>query len=232
MIDEDLHFRFNKLVPMPNILACTLRSPDLIVTPEELRQYKEDHKLCGPSTYYEQEGLLYWRDIYGPIVESRCTAECAAKLLQKYGVATYEDFAEKYWGPSYDITSAEEDAQSYSFHSNGNIAYPFMKVMAQTCPQGHWQWNVSELFDTETLIIEIKDGAIFLEEHWIQRVDPEHDERDFKTLDSLIWKHAKLWNGADGPQRALAAAQRLKVGDPGVRWLSVHERSCTTSTLC
>ncbi len=213
VIMEKIEFCFHKLVPMPPILACIRRSHDLLVTFEELRQYKEANKGPWLITNHEKKGLIYMCGMFGGIVESRCTTKLAAKLRKKYGVATRENFAEKYWGPSDEITNAWHHDKSYYFDTWGNIALPFMQVMAQSCPQGQWQWTVSELFDTETLVIEIKEGSIFLEEHWIKRVAPEHDERDFKPLDSLTWPDAKFWDGEVSPQRALAAGQSLNKGE-------------------
>ena len=74
------------------------------------------------------------------------------------------------------------------------------------------------------MVIEIKDGAIFLEEHRIKRIKPEYEERDFKDLDSLSWPDAKSWDGEDGPQRALAAAQRFEKEGDEYKVTNLHYR--------
>lgn len=222
IVDEDGLFCFSMLAPIPRILTKTQNEPNFVVSAEELRQFKEEY---GPriNTTYEPDGLLFVENDYGVIWESHCTPECAQMLQDKYGVTNMDNFIERYWVSDHDGQgrSKNEDG-AYQFFTPNRAPFEFMKIMAQACPQGHWKWQLFHEEFTEGINVEIKDGAVFLEDHWINLHSADIDDRKFDDDSDLFWRDALYWNGDEGVARALSEARRLQPG--GVYTAQLHHK--------
>jgi len=130
---EEEHFSFQAINPMPEELHW-VQSPVSIKTQEEIDAYKEEHK----DSEYMMRSF--------PI-----TKEMHSYYIQKYGCATWYDWANDMWGTKWDARDVKlenlfdgVEEVVYRFDTAWGPPEPIYHTLAKEFPDLHISWYFNE----------------------------------------------------------------------------------------
>lgn len=170
-INDKKEFTFNKMIPMPQILARGCSPVEICNNFDAFKEKYGEHI----DYTFEKEGML----ICG--YDAVMTTKCAENLVKKYGTDNWYDWSLRNWGCKWDASMSdpvEDGDYEFRFETPWGEPEVFIKKFAleacRKCPDSSftWWWEEEQGFGQELFI---KAGEITVTKNWDMPYFDEHD---------------------------------------------------------